>query len=73
MSCLTTLPNAPFISRCLGVESYFSDFAFYKGDFINLTGRCRPRKLVKEIGYEFDFVEFGLEMSFPKPVIKLMI
>ena len=62
-----------FISRCLGVESCVFDFAFYKVDFSKLTGRCRPGKLVKEIGYGFDFAKFGSEMSFPKPVIKLMI
>lgn len=68
-------PLKRFISRCLGVESCFFDFAFYKVDFSNLTatGRCRPGKLVKEIGYGFDFAEVGIEMSFPKPVIKLMI
>ena len=57
----------------LGVKSCVFDFAFYKVDFSKLTGRCRPGKLVKEIGYGFDFAKFGSEMSFPKPVIKLMI
>lgn len=62
-----------FISRWLGVESCVFDFAFYKVDFSKLMGRCRPGKLVKEIGYGFDFAKFGSEMSFPKPDIKLMI